>query len=80
MNILVTGAKGMVGHALCANLKNIRDGKNRTHPDIKIDEIFEYDIDNSNEELNEFCQKADFVFNLAGIDEKKPPASGRYSR
>ena len=80
MNILVTGAKGMVGLALCANLKNIRDGKNRTRPDIKIDEIFEYDIDNSIEELNEFCQKADFVFNLAGIDEKKPPASGRYSR
>ena len=71
MNILVTGAKGMVGLALCANLKNIREGKNRTRPDIKIDEIFEYDIDNSNEELNEFCQKADFVFNLAGINRPK---------
>ena len=71
MNILVTGAKGMVGLALCANLKNIRDGKNRTRPDIKIDEIFEYDIDNSIEELNEFCQKADFVFNLAGINRPK---------
>ena len=71
MNILVTGAKGMVGRALCANLKNIRDGKNRTRPDIKIDEIFEYDIDNSVEELNEFCQKADFVFNLAGINRPK---------
>ena len=71
MNILVTGAKGMVGLALCANLKNIRDGKNRTRPDIKIDEIFEYDIDNSVEELNEFCQKADFVFNLAGINRPK---------
>ena len=71
MNILVTGAKGMVGLALCANLKNIRDGKNRTRPNIKIDEIFEYDIDNSNEELNEFCQKADFVFNLAGINRPK---------
>ena len=71
MNILVTGAKGMVGLALCANLKNIRDGKNRTRPNIHIDEIFEYDIDNSNEELNEFCQKADFVFNLAGINRPK---------
>ena len=71
MNILVTGAKGMVGLALCANLKNIRDGKNRTRPDIKIDEIFEYDIDNSIEELNEFCEKADFVFNLAGINRPK---------
>lgn len=70
MNILVTGAKGMVGLALCANLKNIRDGKNRTR-NIKIDEIFEYDIDNSVEELNEFCQKADFVFNLAGINRPK---------
>ena len=71
INILVTGAKGMVGLALCANLKNIRDGKNRTRPDIKIDEIFEYDIDNSVEELNEFCEKADFVFNLAGINRPK---------
>ena len=70
MNILVTGARGMVGLALCANLKNIRDGKNRTR-NIKIDEIFEYDIDNSVEELNEFCQKADFVFNLAGINRPK---------
>ena len=70
MNILVTGAKGMVGLALCANLKNIRDGKNRTR-NIKINEIFEYDIDNSAEELNEFCQKADFVFNLAGINRPK---------
>ena len=71
MNILVTGARGMVGLALCANLKNIRDGKNRTRPNIKIDEIFEYDIDNSIAELNEFCQKADFVFNLAGINRPK---------
>ena len=71
MNILVTGAKGMVGLALCANLKNIRDGKNRTRPNIKIDEIFEYDINNSTEELNEFCEKADFVFNLAGINRPK---------
>ena len=71
MNILVTGACGMVGRALCANLKNIRDGKNRTRPNISIEEIYEYDIDNSIEELNEFCQKADFVFNLAGINRPK---------
>ena len=71
MNILVTGAKGMVGRALCANLKNIRNGKNRTRPNIQIDEIFEYDVDNSIEELNRFCQKADFVFNLAGINRPK---------
>ena len=71
MNILVTGANGMVGRALCANLKNIRDGKSRTRPNIQIDQIFEYDIDNSIEELNEFCQKADFVFNLAGINRPK---------
>ena len=71
MNILITGAKGMVGLALCANLKNIRDGKNRTRLNIHIHEIFEYDIDNSTEELNEFCQKADFVFNLAGINRPK---------
>lgn len=72
MNILVTGAKGMVGTALCNNLKNIRDGKNRTR-DIKIDEIYEYDIDSSPEELEEYCQKADFVFNLAGVNRPKDP-------
>lgn len=72
MNILVTGAKGMVGTALCNNLKNIRDGKNRTR-DIKVDDIYEYDIDSSIEELDEYCQKADFVFNLAGVNRPKDP-------
>lgn len=67
MNILVTGAKGMVGTALCNNLKNIRDGKNKTR-NIEIDEIFEYGRNNSSEELDEFCAKADFVFNLAGVN------------
>ena len=71
MKILVTGAKGMVGRALCANLKNIRDGKNRTRPNISIEEIYEYDIDNSAEELKEYCAKADFIFNLAGINRPK---------
>ena len=65
MKILVTGAKGMVGTALCNNLKNIRDGKNRTRPNIAIDEIYEYDLDSTDEELDEYCAKADFVFNLA---------------
>ncbi len=68
MKILVTGAKGMVGKALCANLKNIRDGKNRTRPDIKIEEIFEYDLDSTQEQLESYCEQADFVFNLAGIN------------
>ncbi|MBQ2971201.1 MAG: NAD-dependent epimerase/dehydratase family protein [Ruminococcus sp.] len=68
MKILVTGAKGMVGQALCANLKNIKDGKNRTRPNIIVDEVFEYDIDSTQAELESFCQQADFVFNLAGIN------------
>lgn len=68
MKILVTGAKGMVGQALCANLKNIRDGKNRTRSNIIVDEVFEYDIDSTQEQLEEYCEKADFVFNLAGIN------------
>jgi len=72
MNILVTGAKGMVGTALCNNLKNIRDGKNRTR-DIKVDEIYEYDIDSTEEELEEYCRKADFVFNLAGVNRPENP-------
>lgn len=71
MNILVTGAKGMVGQALVANLKNIRDEKNRTRPTLKIDEIYEYDIDSNEAELGEYCQKADFVFNLAGVNRPK---------
>ena len=71
MRILVTGAKGMVGTALVNNLKNIRDGKNRTRPDLQIEEIYAYDIDNTREELEVFCQKADFVFNLAGVNRPK---------
>lgn len=68
MRILVTGAKGMVGTALVNNLKNIRDGKNRTRPAIHIDEIYEYDRNSTLEELDEYCYKADFVFNLAGVN------------
>jgi len=73
MNILVTGAKGMVGTALVNNLKNIRDGKNRTRPNIHINEIYEYDIDATYEELDEYCKKANFVFNLAGVNRPENP-------
>lgn len=71
MNILVTGAKGFVGKNLCENLKNIRDQKNKTRPDLSITEIFEYDIDSKTELLDEYCAKADFVFNLAGVNRPK---------
>ena len=74
MNILVTGAKGMVGTALVHNLKNIRDGKNRTRPNIKIDNIYEYDIDNTAEQLEAYCADCDFVFNLAGVNRPTDPA------
>ena len=77
MNILVTGAKGFVGRNLCENLKNIRDQKNRTRPNIKIDEIYEYDIDGTAEELDRYCAAADFVFNLAGVNRPKDPAGFR---
>lgn len=73
MNILITGAKGMVGTALAANLKNIRDGKNRTRPNLCIDEIYEYDLDSTREELDEYCRKANFVFNLAGVNRPEDP-------
>ena len=68
MKILVTGAKGMVGTALVNNLKNIRDNKNQTRPGIQIEEIFEYDIDSTVEDLDSYCKEADFVFNLAGVN------------
>ncbi|MBP5436162.1 NAD-dependent epimerase/dehydratase family protein [bacterium] len=74
MKILVTGAKGFAGRNLVENLKNIRDGKNRTRPELLIDEIFEYDIDSTFEELDEYCSKADFVFNLAGVNRPKEAA------
>jgi len=68
MRILVTGAKGFVGKNLVCALKNIRDGKNRTRPELKIGEIFEYDLGSNEEELDRYCEKADFVFNLAGVN------------
>lgn len=68
MKILVTGAKGMVGTALVNNLKTIQDGRNKTRPDIHIEEIYEYDIDNTLEELDQYCKECNFVFNLAGVN------------
>ena len=74
MNILITGACGFVGKNLCASLRNIRDGKDKTHPDITIDTIYEYDIDSQAAVLEEACEKADFVFNLAGVNRPKDSA------
>ena len=71
MKILVTGAKGFVGKNLVEALKNIRDNKDRTRSALKIEEIFEYDIDSKKEDLNLYCKQADFVFNLAGINRPK---------
>lgn len=73
MNILVTGAKGMVGTALVNNLKNIRDQKNRTRPRISVGEIYEYDLESTQEELDAYCKNADFVFNLAGVNRPENP-------
>lgn len=66
MNILVTGARGMVGTALVNNLKNIRDHKNQTRPNIHIDDIYEYDMDSTAEDLERYCEQADFRFSFSG--------------
>ena len=71
MRVLVTGAKGFVGKNLCAALRNIRDGKDRRFPELKIEEIFEYDLDSTPEELDMWCKECDFVFNLAGVNRPK---------
>ena len=72
MRILVTGSKGMVGTALINNLKNIKDGKNKTRPNIHIEEIYEYDLGDE-DKLDEYCSKCDFVFNLAGVNRPTNP-------
>ena len=71
MKILITGAKGFVGRNLTEALKNIRDLKDKTRPDLNIEEIFEYDMDSTEKELDEYCKAADFVFNLAGVNRPK---------
>jgi UDP-2-acetamido-2,6-beta-L-arabino-hexul-4-ose reductase len=71
MNILVTGAKGFVGKNLCAELKNIRDGKDKSFGELIIDEIFEFDVDTDRVLLESYCKKTDFVFNLAGVNRPK---------
>lgn len=73
MKVLVTGAKGFVGKNLVCALNNLKDGKDRTRPNIKIDEVYEYDIDSNTSELDEYCKNADFVFNLAGVNRPKDP-------
>ncbi len=74
MKILITGAAGFVGKNLCAALKSVKEGKDRTRPALQIDEIFEYDLGNTKEELSAYCAKADFVFNLAGVNRPKDNA------
>ena len=72
--ILVTGAKGFVGKNLCAQLNNIKDGKDKTHPGLAIECVYEYDIDNTIAELDDFCRDCDFVFNLAGVNRPQNQA------
>ena len=73
MKILVTGAKGFVGKNLVAQLNNIKEGKAKFYGEVKIDEVFEYDIDSTQEELDRYCYEADFVFNLAGVNRPQNP-------
>ena len=72
MKILITGAKGFVGRNLVENLRNIRDGKDRTR-NVTVEEVMEYDLGNTEEELKEYCRRADFVFHLAGVNRPKKP-------
>ncbi len=74
MRVLVTGAKGFVGKNLCATLKTLQDGRNKTRPSLKIDDIYKYDIDTEPELLDTYCKSADFVFNLAGVNRPKETA------
>ena len=73
MKILVTGAAGFAGKNLVEALKNIRDGKDKTHPALQIEEIYCYDLDSTAEELAFYCQNADFVFHFAGVNRPKDP-------
>ena len=71
MNILVTGASGFVGKNLCVTLQTLADGRNKTRPELHIGELYEYDVDTEPAMLDAFCAKADFVFNLAGVNRPK---------
>ena len=71
MNVLITGAKGALGRNLVENLKTLRDGKNRTRPKLNVTKIYEYDLDNTAEELDAFCMDCDFVVHAAGVNRPK---------
>ena len=71
MNVLITGAAGALGRNLTENLKAIRDGKNRTRPTLQIDEIYEYDINNTEADLDRFCSNCDYVVHAAGVNRPK---------
>ena len=73
MKILVTGAKGFVGKNLVAQLNNIKDGKAKFYGEVEVDEVYEYDIDSTLDELDRYCREADFVFNLAGVNRPQNP-------
>ena len=73
MKILVTGAKGFVGKNLCAQLKNIKDGKAKCYGDLVVEDVYEYDIDSTPEQLDAWCKNCDFVFNLAGVNRPQDP-------
>ncbi len=73
MKLLITGAHGFVGKNLCESLKAIRDGKDKTRPNLTIEEIFEYDLDTDPSLLDQFCADANFVFHLAGVNRPKDP-------
>lgn len=77
MNILITGSAGFVGKNLVENLKNIRDGKNRTRPGLEIGEIYEYDLGSTRDDLERYCASCDFVFHLAGVNRPKDPSGFR---
>ena len=71
MKILVTGAKGFVGRNLCAQLRNIQEGKAKCYGDVVVEAVYEYDIDSTAAELDAYCRDCDFVFNLAGVNRPK---------